>query len=382
MKSLFHFATYVAIALIIASCSCNTNHKFPAEELTNADDSIVHLCDSNASSATIALMSRLKSLKGSSYLIGHEDDLAYGHSWNHEEGRSDVKDVTGHYPALFGWEMGNIEFQSDTQLDGVAFEDIRKWVQQVHKMGGVNTMTWHSSNIITGNNCWDNTQNDVVEAVIPDGVRYDLYRKWMDKLASFISSLRDENGDLIPIIFRPYHEMTGSWFWWGRDLCSPEQYKTMWRMTFDYLTKDKGLHNLLFAYSTGDFNTIDEYLERYPGDDVVDILGFDIYQYGDDVIAAQKLFLDRLRSQSDIVSLYAKEHGKIWAVCETGLESVGVDDWFTKFGAVLDGTDAVYVMFWRNAHDKPNHFYVPYEGHSASADFKAFAEGKNAVMLD
>src|SRR5690606_26600737 len=80
----------------------------------------------------------------------------------------------------------------------------------------------------------------------------------------------------VPVIFRPFHEHTGSWFWWGADYCTPEEYKEFWRLTVEYLQR-KQVNNLLFCYSTDYFNDERHYLERYPGDDYVDILGFDAY---------------------------------------------------------------------------------------------------------
>lgn len=52
----------------------------------------------------------------------------------------------------------------------------------------------------------------------------------------------------VPVLFRPWHEHTGSWFWWGEKLCTPEEYKALWHMTVDILRSD-GVDNALYAYS-------------------------------------------------------------------------------------------------------------------------------------
>ncbi|MDO4462300.1 MAG: glycosyl hydrolase [Bacteroidia bacterium] len=328
--------------------------------------------DSLATAETVALFNRL--YNGEKLLVGHQDDLSYGHSWYEIEGRSDMKETTGIYPDVCGWEFGGLELGDPVNIDSVDFNNMRKHMQETHRMGGINTMTWHSYNLITGNNCWDVSVNGVVSAILPDGPKHAQYLKWLDRFADFVSSIKDDNDNLIPLLFRPYHELTGSWFWWGRDLCSVEEYKSLWRMTYNYLTQEKGVHNLLYVYSTSNFNDTTLFFERYPGDEFVDLLGFDIYQYGEDLALAQQDFLKQLKLQADILSPIAKEKGKPWAVCEAGLESCLIDNWFTELGKVLAPTDARYILFWRNARDRENHFYIPYEGHSAAPDFKAFVD--------
>ena len=102
-----------------------------------------------------------------------------------------------------------------------------------------------------------------------------------------------------------------SWFWWGKNLCSTEEYKALWRFTVNYLRNEKNIHHLLFSYSTDRFATADEYLERYPGDDLIDLLGFDLYDRGADYPAV-------LGNCAKIVTQIAAEKSKIAAVTEAG----------------------------------------------------------------
>lgn len=355
--------------MFLFAMSCNTAQK----ENTQA----INIADKNANAPTVAMLEKLTKSVEKGYLIGHQDDLAYGHSWNKEAGRSDIKEVCGDFPAIFGWELGDLETGKEYSLDSVYFKDILTYMGQVDSMGGLNTISWHSNNIVTGGNCWDVTSKDVVASVLPDGVNNAKYLTWLDTFAEFITSVKDKNGNAIPILFRPYHELSGSWFWWGHDLCSPDQYKTLWRMTFDYLTKTKGVHNLIYCYSMADVASKEAFMERYPGDDVVDVIGFDIYQYG-----SKEDFINKLKTQSDIVSAIAKEHNKIWAVCEGGYESIPDSTWFTSaIDSSLKDLDAAYILFWRNAHDKPNHFYAPYKGHASETDFNNFVAQPRTLML-
>src|SRR5258705_9854557 len=68
--------------------------------------------DKNATKETVNLYKNLKKLAGKGFMFGHQDDLAYGVGWKYEEGRSDIKDVTGDYPAIYGWELGRLEIDA------------------------------------------------------------------------------------------------------------------------------------------------------------------------------------------------------------------------------------------------------------------------------
>ena len=79
--------------------------------------------DKNADPKTIALYHNLQKLRQKGIMFGHQDDLCpYGVGWQYENGRSDVKDVTGDYPAVYGWELGEIEIDQPQNLDGVPFD--------------------------------------------------------------------------------------------------------------------------------------------------------------------------------------------------------------------------------------------------------------------
>jgi len=121
-----------------------------------------------------------------------------------------------------------------------------------------------------------------VSTLLPNSSNHDVYRRYLDRFARFATSLRAGfwtwigGGHPVPIIFRPFHEMSGSWFWWGGENTTPEAYKRLWRFTVEYLRDEKDLHNLLYAYSP-DRSSREGYLRYYPGDAYVDVLGYDDY---------------------------------------------------------------------------------------------------------
>ena len=254
--------------------------------------------DKNATKETKNLFVNLKSLLNKGILIGHQDDLAYGVEWKYEAGRSDIKDVTGEYPAVYGWELGRLEIDATENLDGVPFNKMKQFIAEGYERGGVITISWHLNNPLTGKSAWDSSPG-TVESILPGGEKNTLYKSWLDKVAAFMLDLKGKKGEYIPIIFRPFHELNGSWFWWGKNHCTPEQLKQLYRFTETYLRDTKNVHNLLYAYNTDRFASGEDYLERYPGDDYVDVIGFDIYQKGD-ILANDKFIAEVDKSLSTL----------------------------------------------------------------------------------
>ena len=122
--------------------------------------------DKEATSQTKALFHNLKSIGSEGILFGHQDDLAYGVYWKDEPGRSDVKDASGSYPAVFGWDISKIG-QRPFNIDSVDFEKMKGWIRQAYQMGGINTISWHIDNPVTGGDSWDNTP--AVYTILPEG---------------------------------------------------------------------------------------------------------------------------------------------------------------------------------------------------------------------
>lgn len=338
--------------------------------------------DKKATKTTKALHQRLFKLLDRGIMVAHQDDLAYGHGWYKEEGRSDVKTVAGDYPAVIGWELGHIELDAPYNLDSVYFSDMKHYIQETYRRGGITTASWHGDNIVTGKTAWDCSPNDhVVAKILPGGEKHAQFLQYLDRVAAFFKSLRDDQGELIPVVFRMYHEHTGGWFWWGNKQCTPEEYKQLWQMTVAYLRDKKQVHNLLYAFSPSTVKDVKEYFERYPGDQFVDMIGYDCYASGDD------LGLNNYQREMDlnlkIVTDYAKVAGKIPTISETGYETLKDSNYFTdKLYPIINNYKVSWVLFWRNAWTPklPNHYYVPFEGHPAAPDFKSFTQKKNILL--
>lgn len=329
--------------------------------------------DMKATKETARLFRNLDRIaKSGKYLFGHQDDLAYGVNWKYEKGRSDIKDVTGDYPALYGWELGGIESNQKKNLDGVPFDLMRGFIQQAYAKGGVISISWHGINPLTGKTAWDPAPNTVA-SILRGGEKHALFKAQLDKVATFLKSLKGAKGEYIPVLFRPYHELSGDWFWWGTKYTTAAEYKDFFRFTVDYLKNQKGIHHLLYIYnSAGTFTNATEFLEHYPGDEYIDVLSFDEYQFDDPQTSNR--FIEEVNSRLKIAGEIAQEKNKIFALAETGYEAIPYKYWWTKTLSKAIGDNKIaYALVWRNhgyhTGMKKMHYYAPYRGQISTADF-------------
>ncbi|HLP38125.1 glycoside hydrolase family 26 protein [Lacibacter sp.] len=340
--------------------------------------------DKNATKETVNLYNNLQKLASKGFMFGHQDDLAYGVNWKYEQGRSDVKEAAGDFPAVYGWELGGLELDHPKNLDAVPFETMQQFIQQGYDRGGIITISWHAySPLGNKKSAWDTTHGTVA-TILPGAVNHELYKSWLDKVAIFLHSLRGKKGEAIPVLFRPFHELTGSWFWWGQRQCTAEEFKALWKFTFQYMRNEKKLNNLLWVYNTsGDFKTAEEFMERYPGDDMVDMLSFDTYQYGDN--SQSNSFAEKTNHLLSIVQSIADKKHKLTALAETGYEAIPQTNWWTDVLLKAVGDNKIsYVLVWRN-HGynegmKKMHYYAPYKGQTSAADFQKFYQHEKTLF--
>jgi mannan endo-1,4-beta-mannosidase len=334
--------------------------------------------DPNITKETKALYANLKKISAKGIMFGHQDDALYGHTWKYDADASDVKSVAGDYPAVFGWELGNLELGCAQSLDSVNFDTIRQRIKEVYRRGAVNTISWHVNNPL-GGNAWNCNTTEAVKSILPGGTKNALFRQWLDRVATFLGSLKDDRGKMIPILFRPFHEHTGTWFWWGRKQCSPQEYISLWKYTVNYLVKTKRLHNLLFVYSPDYCATEKEYFERYPGNDQVDVLGNDIYHFNG--TAGSQVFIEKVTHSLAFVTKAAAIRNKVAALSETGLEGLSVSNWWTGvIHKAIAGSGIAYFLVWRNAYDIHTQFFAPYPGQASVEDFILFKNKKDILF--
>lgn len=347
--------------LLLIGTSCNAKKSSDNGEQIN---------QSQRTPETENLLKNLSTITAQGFMFGHQDDPLYGVTWEGDSGRSDVHSVTGDYPAVMGFDIGGIELGAEKNIDKVSFEIIRQEMIRHYGRGGMITVSWHADNPLTGGDSWDVSSDDVVRAILPGGEQHELFLGWLDKAATFFNSLITDEGTKIPVLFRPWHEHTGSWFWWGKDLCSVEQYTALWEMTRSHFHK-AGVDNLLYAYSPDLQGPGEIYMERYPGDEYVDLLGLDGYHRdNEEGIEAYVSSLDTILS---FMTEEGAKRNKPIALTETGLEAIPIADWWTRvLLPVAERYPVSYVMVWRNARERPNHYYAPYPGQLSANDFITF----------
>ena len=340
--------------------------------------------DKKATKETINLFQSLYELKNKGIMYGHQDDLMYGYSWWYEKDRSDIKDITGDYPAVAGFELGHIELGNERSLDSVSFVQIAEKIKAHYKRGGIVTVSWHLNNPLTMKNndnpikfpfgtAWDVTSKEVVSSILPGGQNNALFNSWLERLATFFTGLKDDNGTPIPFIFRPFHEHSGSFFWWGTNLCADKDYVALWRYTVDFLRDKKNIHNILYAYNTDRVTSLEQYMTGYPGDDVIDMLSLDMYDRG-----AQ--FGGELDNALAFVTKEAISRNKLTALSETG-ERRGMQDWWTSvLLPVVSKYPVGYVLTWRNTY-MPKGIRKGNQIPPSTDDFKNFYNSPRSLFL-
>ena len=160
------------------------------------------------------------------------------------------------------------------------------------------------------------------------------YDAQLDKICAFLGRLKDRDDRPIPAVVRLFHECEDDWSWWGPASVSTSDYISIFRYTVGEIRRRTGLSSLLFLYSPDRYwSKKEHFMCRYPGDDVVDIIGFDDYSIGclpkdwtGDKQEGVLKMLEGTISRMRIVSEISRERGKPAGIIETG---VCGDEWLT-----------------------------------------------------
>lgn len=368
MKYLVNLLILFLLFTLVISC-----------KTTSAIDlSSIKVADNNASDQAKLLYHKIQQIQKKGIAFGHQDATFYGIGWKHEDDptalKSDIKEVAGKFPAVQGYDIGHIELGNSQNLDSVSFILMQDHIQELHSMGAIITMSWHLDNPVSNGSSWDTTA--AVTSILKGGAEREKYELWIQRLSNFFNSLVDDRDNVIPVIFRPYHEMNGSWFWWGADHTTPQQYKQLWVETQELL-KSNGVHSLLYAYSPNTLSSAEEFDKYYPGDEYVDILGVDIYNH-----SGNEMFTSQLKSNLEILRQKAAVNNKPYALTESGNNNFGADkNWWTQvvYPGIKDSGIA-WALFWRNA--RPSHYFSTYPGEISEEDFREFAKKNDILFLD
>ncbi len=333
------------------------------------------LVDAKATEETKALFENLAELSKKHTLFGHQHATEYGHGWYGDSGRSDVRLVCGSHPAVIGVDISGFSGRSREDIEKTK-TNLQKNVIDTYNRGGVTTISWHFSNPVSrGGFYWvDTLSKPAVKYIIPGGEAHEQYKIILRDIADWALSLKGADGNLAPVIFRPYHEFDGGWFWWGAPHCTRNEFVSLWQFTVTYLRDSLNVHNFIYAFSPDNkFNSEKQFLDRYPGNKYVDMVGMD--NYGD--MGRDRYDIETAARKLKIVADYAKKSGKLAAFTETGLESIPDTTWWTEtLLKVLksNGMNISYVLVWRNDSRSPTHYYAPFPEQVSVPDFLKFYE--------
>lgn len=354
-------STLFCLIALTALCSCQ-----PKNQTTNGI--IVR-------SPQEKLYDRMDTLRNHGAMYGHQDDPFYGITWSWDQDRSDTKELVGDYPAIMGFELGGIELGNPCNLDSVPFDWMRKEIIKHYQRGGIITISWHPRNPRTGGDTWDVSDTTVVRNILPGGEQHELFVDWMQKLATFLKTLKLQDGRSVPFILRPWHEYNGSWFWWGEKLCTPEQYKALWCMFQDYINEQLPT-NIIWSFSPnlqGNW-TEEAFMQRYPGNERVTLLGCDAYQWG-----SEKDFIAGLSADLAFLNDFAQKNNLLFAMTECGMQNSPTPDWWSRvFLPLIQDYPVCYFLPWRNWHKE--HFGASKDA-STAEDFKQLYENHQFQLL-
>ena len=409
------------------------------ESMAYAD--AVTLVDPKATEKTVALYQYLQA-------VGKTDSVIYGHqndTW-HKAGSgqlsdSDTYDVTGMYAGVVGIDTlsmtgdeysvsrynaeiaGRNGYETvDTEGQSMAEANVEAAAKLTNYNlvnGSVITLSSHMPNFsVVKEHASYNPETDptyakydfsgyspnrltgdVANQILPGGQYNEKFNAYLDMIADYAKQVEG------PVLFRPFHEGTGSWFWWGAAFCNAETYKNIYRYTVEYLRDEKEVHNLLYVYGPGsEAGSTEEYAVRYPGDEYVDMVGFDIYDK-DPADDKEEVWFGSFKSALKIVQDFAQEHGKLMAVTETGLGTNAPDpghtqtvlhetdnknlNWYQMMLDAVYESDASYFLLWAN-FAKTNGYYTPYvdqvnedgslHGHEALDGFLNFYNDNRSIF--
>ena len=232
-----------------------------------------------------------------------------------------IREVTGREPALLGFELLSYSPNINEQdTDEVCMTEVREnrgtlkrafeWAEKK----GLITFTWHWFSPIGGRSkafYAENTDFDAEKAVIPGTPEYNALISDMDHIAKLLKQFAEQK---IPILWRPFHEMDGNWFWWGAR--GADTAKKLWLIMYERYTQTHHLNNLIWVWNAAK-------AEFYPGDDVVDIISRDMYPPAHEHTACRAEFLEmeKIPGQPKIVLI--GEIGVLPDVDELHREHVG-----------------------------------------------------------
>lgn len=347
-----------------------------------AEDRAPKAVDPEVSPETANLLTNLHKLawETDKIIFGQEFPLSYQKEMKgiNDPNTSDVKDVVGDHPGVHGSDFHFL-------IDKDPHERMAHKIAALtaYESGAILTFDYHWLGKYGETHSWDKNDAKILYNVVHDNDKtgdVTWFYQHLDEVLEVV------NNDLqFPIVFRPFHEMNGNWFWWGSKLKGgPETYRRAYQILVEYMSERTDY--LLFCWSPD--KTFD--LEYYPGNEYVDVIGFDGYGQGDpkttwftveDMVGGLEKAVD-----------FAEKNGKVAAFTETGFGTTSNIDYHTSQpdwwnSSVLEpilasekASKIAWVLTWINANWSGP--YVPYSGspQASKESFQKFYDHESTLF--
>ena len=194
-----------------------------------------------------------------------------------------IHESSGKWVALLGFDYyppRSAKLSPFEEQKPPRWQVVNPLIKEHWKAGGLVTINHHMINPWTGTHAWSKA-GDLAELLDPATPAGAFYQRQLAMIADGLDDLQQAG---IVVLYRPFHEVNGAWFWWGnRD---PEAFRKLWRSLFQYFTVQRKLHNLIWIYNSGS-------MAHYPGDEYVDMVSYDLYN--DDPAKARPMYEEQVK---------------------------------------------------------------------------------------
>ena len=271
MKNIKILPVLLAAAMLFSACGntppvSDVNGQSAENTDTSADTAEHKLSNPDASESTVRTYDYICECFGN-VMLSCQQESTWMSSPEYE--MDYILETTGKLPAMRGLDFMNDDFE------GVVSRS-KEW----HEKGGIVTICWHCG--VNGLGYQESLKDDPdFDKLLTEGTdEYNSMMKSWDRAAAALAELRDND---IPVLWRPFHEFDGKWFWWGKG--GKENFIKLWQLMYDYFTNEKGLNNLIWVLGYSD-KMRDGW---YPGNEYCDIIGSDNYDDSTNLKAWKKL---------------------------------------------------------------------------------------------
>ncbi|MGN0638707.1 MAG: glycosyl hydrolase [Huintestinicola sp.] len=318
------FALIAALVTALSSAACTSDSK-NGKDTSVTQSAELTLSNPKASREARALYKYICDTYRKGIISGQQESTWMGS----EQYEFDyIYENTGKYPAIRGLDYMNDDF-----------EGVNRRAEEWHNRGGIVTICWHCG--CDFSHSWDECMKTEIadwDKALTEGTdEYNALIAGMDKGAKALTELRDKG---IPVLWRPFHELDGGWFWWSKG--GAENFKKLWIIMYDRYTNYWGLDNLIWVFGySGNGRGYDKW---YPGDEYVDIAGADSYKDG----ANGSLYKKVTDIVGSDVPVCFHECGRIPTVSQLKKDNVGwvwFMTWHTEYITDNNDTDDLKAIY-------------------------------------